>query len=120
VASFVGTASVISGDPARALVGGVGPFSIRPERVRLVHDEPAAVDEVRAPGNVTEIQYHGDGTRVRVELDLGAALLVEVPNRGGGDVPTRNERVTVAFRRSDVLAIGAGRVSNDHQSEGEP
>ena len=120
VAGFVGTASVLTGESADALLGDVGPFSIRPERVRLVHDEPGMADEVRAPGIVTEIQYHGDGTRVRVELDLGATLLVEIPNRGGGEVPARSERVTVGFRRSDVLAIGAGRVNNDHQSEGEP
>ena len=119
VAGFVGTASVLTGDPARELLGEVGPYSIRPERVRIVNDELMTADDVRAPGKVTEIQYHGDGTRVRVALDLGATILVEVPNRAGGEVPARGGRVTVGFRRSDVLAIRAGRVTNDHQPREE-
>ena len=121
VAGFVGTASVLTGDTARALLGDVGPFSIRPERVGLVHTESAiAPGEVRAPGNVVEVQYHGDGTRIRVELDLGATMLVEIPNRAGGEAPARGERVTVGFRRSDVLAIGAGESTIHHQPGEQP
>ena len=107
VAGFVGTASVLTGDPARALLGEVGPFSIRPERVGLVHTDSAITPgEVRAPGNVVEVQYHGDGTRVRVALDAGASVLVEVPNAGDAVAPERGTRVTVGFSRADALAVG--------------
>src|SRR4051812_19206440 len=62
VAGFVGTASVIGGDAARAVLGGDGSYSVRPERLRLVGDGETD-GEVRAEGEVIELQYHGDGTR---------------------------------------------------------
>ena len=106
VAGFVGTASVIRGEAARGLVGDDRAYSIRPERVRLVGDDPHADDEVRAAGTVTDVQYHGDGTRVRVDLTLGSSVLVEVPNVGSTDAtPPRGANVTVGFRRSDMLAL---------------
>jgi putative spermidine/putrescine transport system ATP-binding protein len=105
VAGFVGTASVIGGDAARAVLGGDGSYSLRPERLRLVRDGESGGD-VRADGEVIEVQYHGDGTRVRVALDAGASVLVEVPNAGGAAAPMRGARVTVGFSRADALAVG--------------
>jgi putative spermidine/putrescine transport system ATP-binding protein len=106
VAGFVGTASVLDGDAARALVGADGPFSVRPERIRIVDDATPAAADVRASGEVVEVQYHGDGTRVRVALDAGASLLVEVANATDQLVPRRGERVAVEFSRADALAVG--------------
>jgi putative spermidine/putrescine transport system ATP-binding protein len=106
VAGFVGTASVLDGDAARALVGADGPFSVRPERIRIVDDATPAAADVRASGEVVEVQYHGDGTRVRVALDAGASLLVEVANATDQSVPRRGERVAVEFSRADALAVG--------------
>jgi len=105
VAGFVGTASVIAGDAARAVLGADGSYSVRPERLRLVRDGDTGGD-LRADGEVVEVQYHGDGTRVRVALDAGASVLVEVPNAGDTDVPARGTRVTVGFSRADALAVG--------------
>ena len=106
MAGFVGTASVLDGDAARALVGAGGPFSVRPERIRLVDDATPAGADVRASGEVVEVQYHGDGTRVRVALDAGASLLVEIANASDETVPARGQRVTVEFSRADALAVG--------------
>jgi hypothetical protein len=55
---------------------------------------------------VVEVQYHGDGTRVRVALDAGASLLVEVANATDESVPARGERVALEFSRADALAVG--------------
>ncbi|MGZ4676784.1 MAG: ABC transporter ATP-binding protein [Acidimicrobiia bacterium] len=107
VAGFVGSASVLAGDAASALLGAAGSYSVRPERVRLLEGAgtPGTAD-VTAAGEVVEVQYHGDGTRVRVALDAGASVLVEVPNTGARPAPARGDRVTVAFARADALTLG--------------
>jgi putative spermidine/putrescine transport system ATP-binding protein len=106
VAGFVGTASVLDGDAARSLLRADGAYSVRPERIRIVDEAAAAGADVRGAGEVVEVQYHGDGTRVRVALDAGASVLVEVPNAAGVAVPARGDRVAVEFSRADALAVG--------------
>jgi putative spermidine/putrescine transport system ATP-binding protein len=73
VAQFVGAANVLEGDAARHLTG-LACAMLRPERIRL-GDEAGA----QASGTVTEAQYFGSFTRVRVrangaqlQADLGA------------------------------------------------
>jgi putative spermidine/putrescine transport system ATP-binding protein len=111
VARFVGAASVFAGAAAVELLGTAGPCTIRPERVRLV-DGAVGADDVRADGAISDVQYHGDGTRVSVVLDAGAVVLVEVTNLGGA-VPARGARVTIAFRRADVYALGSEPSTED-------
>jgi putative spermidine/putrescine transport system ATP-binding protein len=106
VAGFVGTACLIAGDAAWALFGEAGPFSLRPERLRLVPAGATATHDITAAGAVAELQYHGDGTRVRIALDAGASVLVELPNAAGAPVPERGARVNVGFARADALAVG--------------
>jgi putative spermidine/putrescine transport system ATP-binding protein len=120
VAGFVGTSSVLTGESARALVGAAGPFTVRPERVRLATAD-AATDEsaVRADGEVAEIQYRGDGTRVRVALDAGATVLDDVANAGDTPVPSRGERTTVVFDRRDLIAVGATATEVLHHNQEE-
>ena len=109
VAGFVGSASVIEGAAARALVGDEGPYSIRPERVVVLGEGTAATADsthIRARGQVTDVQYHGDGTRVQLQLEVGASILAEVPNVGDqASQPERGAKVTVGFRRSDMLSL---------------
>ncbi|MEP6623273.1 MAG: ABC transporter ATP-binding protein [Acidimicrobiia bacterium] len=109
VARFVGSTSVISGAAARALLGAEGSFSVRPERVRILDANPKTPTdsrdgEVRAPGVVADIQYHGDGTRVRVDLDAGSTVLAEVANLGTAPID-RGARVAVSFARADALSL---------------
>ena len=108
VAGFVGSASVIEGAAARALVGDDGPYSIRPERVAILAADavPSGPDTIRAHGQVADVQYHGDGTRVQLQLEAGASILAEVPNVGDqASLPERGAKVTVGFRRSDMLSL---------------
>ncbi len=119
VAGFVGSASVIEGAAARTLVGDDGPYSIRPERVLVLGDGvestpadtgPANPDEIRARGQVTDVQYHGDGTRLQLQLDAGASILAEVPNVGDRvPLPERGAIVTLGFHRSDMLSLHGAR-----------
>ncbi len=106
VAGFVGTTSVIAGDAAVTLLGDAAPMVLRPERVRLAADDAAPVGSVRAPGVVGDVQYHGDGTRVRVDLDVGASVVAELPNRRAEAAePALGARVAVEFDRADAMAL---------------
>ncbi len=77
VAHFVGAANVLEGDPARRLTG-LGAAMLRPERIRL-----GAPDGARAGGSVTEVQFFGAFTRIRV--DVGGATL-QADLAGGPDL----------------------------------
>ncbi|MBK5287001.1 MAG: ABC transporter ATP-binding protein [Acidimicrobiia bacterium] len=106
VASFVGTTSVIGEEAAAALLGESTARVLRPERVRMATAATAPEGCVQAPGTVADVQYHGDGTRVRVEIDAGASLVAELPNRHEGEsVPALGDRVTVEFDRSDLMTL---------------
>ena len=124
VAGFVGSASVIEGPAARALLGDDGPYSIRPERVVVGEgSDLTAVDPalIRTKGQVTDVQYHGDGTRLQLQLDVGASILAEVPNVGDRtELPERGAIVTVGFHRSDMLVLhGAGASQVQTHATGE-
>jgi len=71
VAQFVGAANVLDGPAARHLTGHAGAM-LRPERIRL-----GEAGGARAAGMVTEVQYFGAFTRVKVIVDLddGEAVL---------------------------------------------
>ncbi len=73
VAQFVGAANVLEGAVAQRLTGHAAAL-LRPERITL-----GAAAGARASGTVTEVQYFGSFTRLRVDLgdtplqaDLGA------------------------------------------------
>ena len=80
VAGFVGTSNVLSAELSAQLLGAAEAHSIRPERIRLV-DQPAA-DEISVAGIVSDIQYLGSVSRVRVDLSDGSHLLANVPSDG--------------------------------------
>ena len=71
VAQFVGAANVLDGDVAQGLAGCAAAM-LRPERLRL---GPAA--GARASGTVSEVQYFGAFTRLRVDIG-GASLQADV------------------------------------------
>ena len=80
VAQFVGAANVLDGDAARRLTGHAAAM-LRPERIR-VGDAAGA----RAGGTVTEVQYFGAFTRVRVAVD-GCTLQADLPEAPGQRAP---------------------------------
>ncbi len=80
VAGFVGTSNVLSAELSSDLFGAAEPHSIRPERIRIV-DRPAA-GEISVAGIVSDVQYLGAESRVRVDLPDGSHLLANVPSDG--------------------------------------
>jgi putative spermidine/putrescine transport system ATP-binding protein len=84
VAGFVGTSNVVTGDLAVRLRGVSDPFSVRPEKIRLLPaDRPSAAGdgEIRATGAVQSAVYLGDRTRYVVDLHGGGVLTVVEQNR---------------------------------------
>jgi putative spermidine/putrescine transport system ATP-binding protein len=81
VAGFVGTANMLSAERSQQLLGVAEPHSIRPERIRIVHNE-AGDTEVTVAGVVSDIQYLGADCRVRVHLDDGSNMVASVPSDG--------------------------------------
>jgi putative spermidine/putrescine transport system ATP-binding protein len=77
VAGFVGVSNVLSGEAARAVAGGDGSFTIRPEKIRLVEtSESVESGECSATGHVRDVVYLGAHTRYAVALDVGSELVV--------------------------------------------
>ena len=101
VAEFVGTSTVIEGDAAQRLLGRPGPFSVRPEKIRVRHGTSTGnggSTDVRLAATVLEVVYAGPVTRVVVDagngLRLAAVLLNESVEAGGF---ARGDRVTVSW-----------------------
>jgi putative spermidine/putrescine transport system ATP-binding protein len=100
VAGFVGSSNVLSPDESERLLGVRATHTIRPERVRIVYasgaDEGVAAGEIAVTGTVTDIQYTGADSRVRVQIEgepnVDRHLLASVPSDGlagvaiGGDI----------------------------------
>ncbi len=103
VAGFVGTSSLIEGKVAERLLGSVGTFSIRPERLSIMSngDQPTSTsptstsptststdEPVVIAGTVRHVQYVGAEQRVRIDAGDGCELIalcstaVSLPNPG--------------------------------------
>ncbi|MCE9621363.1 MAG: ABC transporter ATP-binding protein [Actinomycetia bacterium] len=80
VAGFVGTSNVLSAELSAELLGAAKAHSLRPERIRIV-DKPAT-GEISVAGIVSDVQYLGADSRVRVDLADGSHLLANVPSDG--------------------------------------
>jgi len=81
VASFVGVSNILSGDMAAALTGSPAPFSIRPEKIRLLEPEAAVeADQCRVSGYIQDVTYLGMHTRYLVRLDDGTEMTVVAQN----------------------------------------
>jgi putative spermidine/putrescine transport system ATP-binding protein len=81
VAGFVGVSNVLSGPAARAITGSEKPFTIRPEKIRLVAPEDAVEPGAcTATGHVRDVVYLGAQTRYVVDLDVGGRLVVAQQN----------------------------------------
>jgi putative spermidine/putrescine transport system ATP-binding protein len=74
VAGFVGTANVLESDVAQRLRGAGTPFSIRPEKIRLLEagtEASVADGEIRATGMIRSALYLGERTRYRWRWHVG-------------------------------------------------
>ncbi len=113
VAGFVGTSNLLEGEVARAVLGTLGVFTIRPERIRMAEPgSPVGDQDCCATGTIREVVYLGDETRYVVSLDARAELIVTQQNlviSSMDAVARRGERVLLVWQRRDALPLdGSG------------
>jgi putative spermidine/putrescine transport system ATP-binding protein len=111
VAGFVGTANLLSGPAAQAVLGSPATASIRPERIRLAAADTALAADVTVEGILADAAYVGPETRYTVNLDAGVRLVVTRPNTGAGpdgSEPKPGDRVLLGWQREHVSHIPDG------------
>jgi putative spermidine/putrescine transport system ATP-binding protein len=111
VADFIGTSNLVEGNAARQIFGTDGPVSLRPERIRLLPEDPAqdGPDERTAVGAVGDVVHAGAQVRYVVVLDAGPVFVVTRPaDSGGADRawPRRGDRVRLAWSPESVYPLG--------------
>jgi putative spermidine/putrescine transport system ATP-binding protein len=116
VAGFVGVSNVLEGEAALALTGDPRPFTIRPEKIRMLEAGSApAPNECAAEGAVRDVVYLGAHTRFTVELDSGAELVLLQQNLATSSmeaVHMEGQRVRLVWDRQFNRPVeGAGETS---------
>ena len=110
VAGFVGTSNMITGAAAQAILGRLGTYSIRPEKIRLeAGDVPAGPGEHAARGTVREVVYVGMSTRFVVDLAAGGTLMAVRQNAStasGDEALLRGQPVTLLWRGEHEYSLG--------------
>jgi putative spermidine/putrescine transport system ATP-binding protein len=110
VAGFVGTSNLIKGDAAEELLGRVGTFSVRPEKIHISTDLNAPVDPgvESVKGTVAEVVYAGASTRFVVDLEAGARLVAVQQNQQTSSTDVldyRNATVLLTWKKQHCIAI---------------
>jgi putative spermidine/putrescine transport system ATP-binding protein len=109
VAGFVGTSNLLTGATARAVIGGEGIFTVRPEKIRLADPERVpGPDEGTALGRVREVVYVGPDTRYIVTLDVGGELVVTQQNLetlSMEALSAQGQPVRLIWKRRHVLSL---------------
>jgi len=110
VADFVGISNILEGAAARAIAGDVSPFSIRPEKIRILDPrETPPEDSCVASGTIREVVYLGSQTRYLVEAEAGTTLTVVEQNREAAAIDAqaaRGRRVLLAWPRARNRPLG--------------
>ena len=112
VAGFVGTSNLLSGSVAEAIIGRVGTFTVRPEKIHLVWGEAeTAPDDVLAPGTIREVVYLGPDTRYIVALAAGSELVVTEQNLATTSTEAlaqQGKAVRLMWKRRHCLQLAEG------------
>ena len=124
VASFVGTLNLLNGKIVDASVGAIDidgqrattrrklngakpgdilPLALRPEALRLGE---GGDDRNTLAGVIEDVAFLGAVVRVRVRLQE-AAVIIDMFNTGGPDLPARGAPITVNFSRDDLIPLQA-------------
>ena len=101
VAQFVGAANVLDGEAARRLTGQDCAM-LRPERITL---GPSA--GARAEGHLSEVQYFGSFTRLKVQTPA-ATVQADLPAGLGRAAPALGSSVHLHWDASAVHALATG------------
>jgi putative spermidine/putrescine transport system ATP-binding protein len=101
VAGFVGVSNVCDGELARRLCGSLEPFSIRPEKIRLLEGDSVPGEGWAAvTGVVASVVYLGAVTRYVVALEGGGQLTVVQQNADDRDSgPAAGGAVRLGWQR---------------------
>jgi putative spermidine/putrescine transport system ATP-binding protein len=126
VAGFVGTSNLLEGSVAEKLLGELGTFSIRPEKIRLLPADRApgpTEDTCTAKGVVRDVVYLGSSTHSVVDLDVGGQLTVlqqNAENTSEHVLAHRGQEVVLAWHRTHVVALGRRQVPAvaEHRPDG--
>jgi putative spermidine/putrescine transport system ATP-binding protein len=110
VAGFVGTSNLIKGDAAERLLGRVGTFSVRPEKIHIDTDLSVPVEPgmESVKGTVAEVIYAGSSTRFVVDLEAGARLVAVQQNLQTSSMDVldyRNAAVRLSWKKQHCIAI---------------
>jgi len=107
VASFVGSANVVSGALAAGITGSATPFAIRPELIEIRPGGSALPDGMLGVGGTLEdMLYHGASSRCHVRLDADTLLVVaRAESAGAPALPPTGARVQLAWRPADAVAL---------------
>ncbi len=79
--------------------------AVRPERLRLSGDQPAAGEENCVAGTVAEIGYLGDVSVYRVRLADGSLVKAAAANSGGAPAPRPDEPVYLRFAPDAAIVL---------------
>jgi len=107
VASFVGSANVVSGALAEHLTGRRTPFAIRPELIEIQPAEGALPEGLlAAAGTLEDVLYHGASSRCHVRIDADTLLAVaRAESAGAAPLPPAGSRVRLAWRPADAVML---------------
>jgi putative spermidine/putrescine transport system ATP-binding protein len=107
VASFVGSANVVSGELAERITGSRRPFAIRPELIEIRPAEgPLPEGLLVAPGTLEDVLYHGASSRCHVRVDADTLLAVARAESAGAEpLPGAGSRVRLTWRPADVVTL---------------
>lgn len=106
VASFVGTSNIFNDAQSRQVLGEGGTHSVRPEKINLVRSGESKLGEIELEGIIAEVVFVGSATRIIVDGPDGLRITVLEPNDFEGQPALeRGEKVRLAWRRNDVVAL---------------
>jgi putrescine transport system ATP-binding protein len=80
-------------------------IAVRPERMRLSHDQPAAAEPNCLAGTVAEVGDLGDTSVYRVRLADGSLVKAAAPNSGGMATPRQDETVYLRFAPDAAIVL---------------
>jgi putative spermidine/putrescine transport system ATP-binding protein len=107
VASFVGSANVVSGALAERITGSRRPFAIRPELIEILPAGGALPEGLLGTeGTLEDVLYHGASSRCHVRVDPDTLLAVTRTESGGATAsPPAGTRVRLAWRPADAVQL---------------
>jgi putative spermidine/putrescine transport system ATP-binding protein len=112
VAGFVGTSNLLSGNVAETIIGRVGTFTVRPEKIHLAElDADVGPDENTATGRIHSVVYLGPDTRFIVALDAGSDLVVTRQNLATSSTEAlaqQGKAVRLIWKRQHDLPVADG------------